>query len=419
MAQWLTSVQIENGNNLDTGKTAGDAVSLRAYDVDGTSYTTFATLTANNSPTMTLSGAVTGVTQSANDNSTKLATTAYVDGAADINWYLSAVTVNSISDVDFTVSGGGSSINGVDFSHSLDSHTNVSAGTTTGQLLFYNGSSWDGTYNTAADSLTYDEAGNKLVLGSSIALEVNSGIITMLDSNNRITLNATVAGYTEGTYYETDTVGTHAFDNHISFLGQAAPTTDTAGWARLYVQAAADDIEFRNDSGTVYVLNKPDWSNVQNKPATLVTGTGVANRVALWNTTSDLDSDANVTWDGTTFNIGGDLTATSKSFLIDHPLDSTKKLRYGSLEGPEHGVYLRGEVEGNTIKLPEYWKELVDEDTITVQLTPVGSFQKLYVKSKSSTEIKIGNSNIFSRKIKADYIIHAMRKDVEPLKVEY
>lgn len=417
MAQWLTSVQIENGNNLDTGKTAGDAVSLRAYDVDGTSYTTFATLTANNSPTMTLSGAVTGVTQSANDNSTKLATTAYVDGASDINWYLSAVTVNSISDVDFTVSGGGSSIDGVDFSHALTAHSDVTAGGTTGEMLYWTGSAWLDTYTSATQHLTYSNTA--LTIGSALNLVVNSGIITMNDSNNRITLNATVGGYTEGTYYETDTVGTHAFDNHISFLGQPAPTTDTAGWARLYVQAAADDIEFRNDSGTIYVLNKPDWSNVQNKPSTLVTGTGVANRVALWNTTSDLDSDANVTWDGTTFNIGGDLTATSKSFLIDHPLDSTKKLRYGSLEGPEHGVYLRGEVEGNTIKLPEYWKELVDEDTITVQLTPVRSFQKLYVKSKSSTEIKIGNSNIFSRKIKADYIIHAMRKDVEPLKVEY
>ena len=49
------------------------------------------------------------------------------------------------------------------------------------------------------------------------------------------------------------------------------------------------------------------------------------------------------------------------------------KLRHGSLEGPENGVYIRGRLkDNNTIELPDYWTGLVDEKTITVNLTPIG-----------------------------------------------
>lgn len=55
----ITSVDFANGGRLGTGLTAGDTLLLRAYDVDGTAYVTFATLTANDTPTMDLDDAVT------------------------------------------------------------------------------------------------------------------------------------------------------------------------------------------------------------------------------------------------------------------------------------------------------------------------------------------------------------------------
>jgi len=67
--------------SLKTGDANADALTLAAYDVDGAAYTTFVTFTAGNTPTCVLSGDITGVTQAANDNTTKLATTAYVDTA--------------------------------------------------------------------------------------------------------------------------------------------------------------------------------------------------------------------------------------------------------------------------------------------------------------------------------------------------
>jgi hypothetical protein len=55
----IVSVTGANGASLQTGTTAADTFLLQAYDVDGTTYIPFATLTSNNTPTMNLDTAVT------------------------------------------------------------------------------------------------------------------------------------------------------------------------------------------------------------------------------------------------------------------------------------------------------------------------------------------------------------------------
>lgn len=78
----LTNLTMADTGALRTTTTITDTLLIQARDVDGAAYTTFITLTAANTPTCVLSGDVTGTTQSASDNSTKLATTAYADTAA-------------------------------------------------------------------------------------------------------------------------------------------------------------------------------------------------------------------------------------------------------------------------------------------------------------------------------------------------
>lgn len=118
--------------------------------------------------------------------------------------------------------------------------------------------------------------------------------------------------------------------------------------------------------------------------------------------------------------VGGTLYATAKSFLIDHPTKDGYKLQYGSLEGPENGVYVRGRLtDSNTIELPEYWTELVDETTITVDLTPIGKHQKLYVDEITNNTITIGNENVFGKAINCFYVVWAERKDIKKLDVEH
>jgi len=113
--------------------------------------------------------------------------------------------------------------------------------------------------------------------------------------------------------------------------------------------------------------------------------------------------------------VNGSFAATTKSFLIDHPTKEGLKLRYGSLEGPENGVYLRGRLkDSNVIELPEYWTGLVDENTITVNLTAIGKSQKLWVENIIDNKVYIGGKNI-----NCFYTIFAERKDVEKLEVEF
>jgi hypothetical protein len=117
--------------------------------------------------------------------------------------------------------------------------------------------------------------------------------------------------------------------------------------------------------------------------------------------------------------ISGALNAATKSFIIPHPTKPGQNLRHGSLEGPEFGVYIRGRLNnGNTIQLPEYWSKLVDLDTITVDITPVGKYQKLFVKTISSTEIVIGNDALLSNAVDCFYTVYAERADVDKLQVE-
>jgi hypothetical protein len=114
----------------------------------------------------------------------------------------------------------------------------------------------------------------------------------------------------------------------------------------------------------------------------------------------------------------GDLSATSKSFLIPNKLKPGYMLRHGSLEGPEHGVYHRGKLDGlGIIELPEYWEWLVDEDTITIQITPIGEFQKYVIKSISTTQIEISNLE-GTDNVNCFYIIHGERKDIDKMIVD-
>ena len=116
--------------------------------------------------------------------------------------------------------------------------------------------------------------------------------------------------------------------------------------------------------------------------------------------------------------VNGSFAATTKSFVIDHPTKPDMKLRYGSLEGPENGVYVRGRLKGNKIELPDYWTKLVDPESITVSLTSVGKHQDLYVKSIENNTITVANSNLVAKGIDCFYVVYGERCDVDKLQVE-
>jgi len=84
------------------------------------------------------------------------------------------------------------------------------------------------------------------------------------------------------------------------------------------------------------------------------------------------------------------------------------------LEGPENGVYVRGSTNG-VIELPDYWTGLVDEDSITVQLTPKSHKQNTYVSGIMNNRVYL----ISDTDIDVYYNVYGTRKDVAPLEVEW
>jgi hypothetical protein len=121
----------------------------------------------------------------------------------------------------------------------------------------------------------------------------------------------------------------------------------------------------------------------------------------------------NCSWTSSKINI-----QSWKGFDIEHPSKEGHRLRYVCLEGPEGGVYIRGRVRNKTeILLPNYWKDLVNVQSITVSLTPVGAHQDVIVKRWDEEKIYLQSKG--GMPIDCFYHIFAERKDGEKLIVEY
>ena len=110
---------------------------------------------------------------------------------------------------------------------------------------------------------------------------------------------------------------------------------------------------------------------------------------------------------------------SKKSFDIPHPTKDDHRLRYVCLEGPSAEVYIRGKLKGeHIIKLPEYWKGLVDPESITVQLTPIGCAQNLYYEEVEWCDtIKVVNADCGP--VWCSYTVFAERKDTPKNIPEY
>jgi len=145
--------------------------------------------------------------------------------------------------------------------------------------------------------------------------------------------------------------------------------------------------------------------------------------------TNTVISGANVKIGAPNLTINGDswfgyikpkLEIAGKGFDIPHPTKpDTHRLRYICLEGPEVGTYLRGKLNNtNVIELPDYWTEsFIDLDSITVNLTPVGNYQELFIKEIKDGKILVGNNS--ASKIHCHYTAFAERKTRDKLQVEY
>jgi hypothetical protein len=107
-------------------------------------------------------------------------------------------------------------------------------------------------------------------------------------------------------------------------------------------------------------------------------------------------------------------SSTSKTFVIDHPIDKNKYLVHACLEGPEAGVYYRGQGkidnknDSITIDLPDYVNKFTTELTahVTIIGNPNGNLLGV-------SEILNNKFTVYGKPCKFNWIVYGKRENIE------
>lgn len=322
-----------------------------------------------------------------------------------------------------------------DISLSGGIHANGSLGTS-GQILTSNGTA--AYWSSGGSGVTSVATGNGLtggpitstgtvsvlantgIIANATGLYVNSAYIGTIASNSATYANASITNtFTVGTstYFVSNGnvgIGTSSPSKTLHVYGTNATTFIDAQTGTSYPSL------WIGGSGTPYFSIDTDLG-APTTGGTLIRTIGGAYPLRFGVDTTErmrIDASGNVGI-GTNspaykLEVNGSFAATTKSFVIDHPTKPGHKLRYGSLEGPENGVYFRGSSDKTIIDLPDYWSKLVDPESITVSLTAYGvANPELHVVEIKNNKIFVHNNNL-----KYFFIVYAERCDVEKLQVE-
>ncbi len=294
-----------------------------------------------------------------------------------------------------------------------------------------------GTINTVpkfntANSLTNSnitDNGSQIVLGSASSI---SGIVTSFGyfgpGTNLTNLNA--SNLASGTVPSAVVSGSYSGITSVGTQSQLI----VSGFSTLNnvrITGALYDGSFSSGTTDQILISTGAGISWTSATATgIVTGSGSASQVTYWAGTSRITGNNLFVYNGIgsvgigtnipeyALHVVGTMAATIKSFIIDHPTQSGRKLRYASLEGPENGVYVRGRSSDPIIILPNYWTGLVDEDTITVNITPVGKYQNIYVEKIVDYVVYVKCNSMLCTHLDYFYTVYGERKDVSKLEVE-
>jgi len=399
-----------------------------------------------------------------NQNIDIASTKTYKINASDV---LSASAVlQNAGTVSVGATGSGTTVNvgGTTNNNTLNIQANGTTGTATLGTNVTNGivnvfTGVTGTANYSDSTLTIT-VGNSVTASQSVSIAtgatlngstktINIGTAGVSGSTTNITLGSIVsgatstttvnntlkvaAGTTGGTAYVTTDVTTGTLNIAQSVtgtvkiglsgtiqLGTSASVVTTA-----QVGGAVDGNTLKivgTAAGTVNITSDVTTGSVSlfagTTTGTVTVGSAAAGTLAIaFNKASTSTTTGAVTIAGG-LGVSGAVNAQTKSFIISHPTKPGKLLKHGSLEGPEFGVYVRGRCQGKYIQLPDYWLGLVAADSVTVDLTPIGSHQKLYVEKIEGDRVYIANDALFGRSVDCFYTVWGARKDVAALEIE-
>ena len=310
--------------------------------------------------------------------------------------------------------------------NSLSGYSNSTFGTitnlaATGSTLATNLAATGSNLQTSINNLsgysnsTFATITNLAATGSTLNTRINnlSGYINSTDSNIVFTTgNQTISGL--------KTFATGIFAPNLVFN-----TGDqTISGLKTFSNGIVSSVGI---TGTNLVFNTgaQTISGLKTFSNGIVSSVGITGTNLVFNTGDQTIS--GVKTFATGVNISGHLSATSKSFLIPHPADSSKKLQYGSLESPYHGVRLtdKGKINSDfaQINLPNYISALVLQEGSNVQLTNINHDKTLFVKEVNieNNYFKVGMNRGWFDKNEYEFYwsLTAERKDVPKLTVEF
>ena len=184
------------------------------------------------------------------------------------------------------------------------------------------------------------------------------------------------------------------------------PQGDTTTSGLIFGDPVGDNGYIYDDGGKLQIgYNDSDIISIHDTNEVLLVGgnTRITGNITA---SGNISSSGTITANGATFTgnlivtgsqlITDDITsdgtirARVKSFDIPHPTRKNKRLVYGALEGPEHGIYCRGESKELKVLLPPEWRAMVDKKGVSVQITPIGEWQPLYFKKLQNNWLYFG-----------------------------
>ena len=395
-----TAINLGTSTAALTTVTVGGAITGNILKIAGTAAGIANITTDVTSGTFNIAQSVTGTVAIGSSGTVQLGTSASVVTIAQVG---GAVTGNTLKIAG--TAGGTASITTDVISGTFDIAQSVDAGTV---RISSSGTVRIGTSTLLATALVVggvNPAGNILKIASeaagtaTISTDVTSGTFNIAQSVTgivKIGSSGTVQLGTSASAVTTALVGGAITGNILKIAGT------TTGTINLTTDVTTGSVNVFTGLTT----------------ATMTIGSANGGRVAIaFNQASTSTTTGAVTIAGG-LGVAGAVNAQTKSFIISHPTKPGKLLKHGSLEGPEFGVYVRGKVTGKIIELPDYWLGLVNEDTITVDLTPIGKHQKLYVEKIEGNRVYINNEGLFSGSVSCFYTVWGERKDVGSLEIE-
>ena len=288
------------------------------------------------SKTLTLPSAAVGTTQSASDNSTKLATTAYVttavsnliDSAPDTMNTLNEIAAALNDDADFNTT----------VTNSIAAKLPLAGGTMTGDLILGDnvkieiGSASGGDlqiYHDGSNSIIVDEGTGGLFLRGSNTVDIQSAlghnfIKSTLSAGTKIYYNN--AEKFETTDYGASTSGTGALKIPVGTTGQR-PT------------AATGQIRFNSTDGRLEVYNGSEWSAVGATGTgnhTLDTFDGDGSTTAFSLSLSPANEDALSVFINGAYQEKGDYSLSGSTLTLDTAPLSGEKISVHTIHGAVH-----------------------------------------------------------------------------------